>query len=102
MSIALLVGFILMFVLVCVYLHNMTGVVTKALHAVVRQGQKHDELRIEQYGILLLRSLADKWDSVEEKPTILELRRRWHDDGPSVPSLWLRQQADQIEEGLKK
>lgn len=102
MNTALLVGFIIGLGLLALYLDRMTSAILDALKSVLAQNQRSDELRVGEHNVLLLRSLADKWDSVEEKPNILELRRRWHDDGPSVPSLWLREQADLLEEGLNK
>lgn len=45
----------------------------------------------------LLLSLADKWDTVEEQGNLQVLaREHYTPGGPSIPALWLRQQADII------
>jgi hypothetical protein len=46
----------------------------------------------------LMRRLADKWDSTEEQGNLKVLaREQYTPGGPSMPALWLRQQADQTE-----
>lgn len=46
----------------------------------------------------LLRTLADRWDSVEEQPNLRRLAaEEYSPGGPSMPAIWLRQQARLID-----
>lgn len=46
----------------------------------------------------ILRVMADKWDSIEEQTNLKQLaRERYEAGGPSMPAIWLRQQADLID-----
>lgn len=96
---ALLTGFIGLLVLVIIYLHNMTTVVLNALRQTLLDRMYYESQNRSANEAALLRSLADKWDSIEEKPTILAMRRKFHEAGPSVPAIWMREQANLIEEG---
>lgn len=50
---------------------------------------------------VLLRQLADKWDSVAEQGNLRVLaREQYSPGGPSMPAIWLRQQADIITERI--
>jgi hypothetical protein len=44
-----------------------------------------------------LRELADKYDSIEERPVMTKLQRQHFASGPSVPSSWLNLQAELLD-----
>lgn len=45
-----------------------------------------------------LRAAADRWDSVESKPRLQVLSQaRYSPGGPSMPAIWLRDEADRLE-----
>lgn len=45
-----------------------------------------------------LRQLAEKWDSIEEQANLKQLaRERYKPGGPSMPRIWLRQQAELLD-----
>lgn len=45
-----------------------------------------------------LRQAADRYDSVENQSRMYQITRSWSTASPaSVPSIWLRQEADRIE-----
>lgn len=47
-----------------------------------------------------VRDLADRWDSIEEQGNLRRLaNERYTPGGPSMPVIWLRYQADQLEGG---
>jgi hypothetical protein len=77
----------------------------ETLQEVVRSHEGHDDC-IKQvaasvsraHSASLMRHLAHKWDTVEEQGNLQILaREQYHAGGPSMPTLWLRQQADLIE-----
>lgn len=45
----------------------------------------------------VLRRAAERWDSVEEQPRIRRIAQGFRLDGPSIPSLWLRAEADRLD-----
>jgi len=48
-----------------------------------------------------LRAAADRYDSVEEQNNLRILaQRRYETDGPSMPAIWLREQADKMDPAL--
>lgn len=47
---------------------------------------------------MFARELARRWGSVEEKSNLIQLgREQYHIGGPSMPEIWLNQQADLID-----
>lgn len=47
---------------------------------------------------MAFRDAAVRWDSVEEKPNLTRLaRKEYKTGGPSMPNLWLNQQADLLD-----
>lgn len=47
---------------------------------------------------MAFRDAADRWESVEEKANLIELgSEKFKVGGPSMPSLWLHQQADTLD-----
>jgi hypothetical protein len=50
---------------------------------------------------IAFRDAANRWDSIEEQADLRRLaREQFKDDGPSMPALWLREQAAKIEASL--
>jgi hypothetical protein len=73
--------------------------------------RKHDECHEHTRGVAeavatvigrhVLQAAAAKWDSVEEQHRIKTLaREKYVPDGPSVPAIWLRELADQMDLSL--
>lgn len=49
---------------------------------------------------MALRHAAEKWDSVEEQSNLRQLaHERYSPGGPSMPVIWLEQQAELVETG---
>lgn len=49
--------------------------------------------------VTVLRQMADRWDSHEEQPVLQRLAdEEFVPGGPSMPVIWLRYQADRLEQ----
>lgn len=56
----------------------------------------------DQFAANVLRAAAQAWDSIEEKPHIQRLgREQFLPEGPSMPSIWLRDRADTMAEEVR-
>jgi hypothetical protein len=55
-----------------------------------------------QVGPLVLRAAAEKFDAIEEQHKLKQMAaQEWKPDGPSVPAIWMLEQAEILEHGLK-
>lgn len=46
---------------------------------------------------IAFRDAADRYSTVREEAVLQRLRKTWVQDGPSIPSLWLMEQADRLD-----
>lgn len=46
---------------------------------------------------VVLRDLARRYESIEEKPTMLKISRQYKQDGPSMPRMWMEHHADLLD-----
>lgn len=44
-----------------------------------------------------LRILAERYDSIEERPNLHRISGAYRADGASIPALWLREEADRLD-----
>lgn len=67
----------------------------EAVEAVLRTASKRTDASA-------LRAAADKWDSVENQTLLKRLGRdEYEPGGPSVPAIWLRIQANQMDPAIE-
>lgn len=48
-----------------------------------------------RFAAVVIRDLADRYDTAESRRVWSDLRQDWTHDGPSMPALWLRHHADE-------
>lgn len=56
------------------------------------------EMTSKRWGAVILRDLADRYDSAAEVRVINQIKReQWKPEGPVLPVLWLRYHADLLD-----
>lgn len=98
--ITLLVGLLLA---ACIKIEKVQDEVRREVAARHHDSLDFIDMLQAKHEAYLLRRLADQWDHPSEQGVLSKLaREKYNPGGPSMPAIWLREQANKIDPTLKE